>query len=387
MVIVKEVRGKKIKDSRGADTIEVTVCVDGGCFSASAPNGKSRGKFEVKIWKRNIDGDIRKLEKLKNYFSNEKIEKFDDLRRLEDICDGHVGGNTVLALEYATLRALASEKKCEVWELINSKANEIPRFLGNCVGGGSHTSGKHKKPDFQEFLISANLGSARLNYEKHLEVQLEVANILKKEDSEFRGRFNDEHALVTSFNDREVLSLLLRMKIDLGVDVAAASFYKRKKYNYMNPVLKRTGEEQLHYMANLMKNFNLLYTEDMFDEQDFESFAKLLKMAKKGQLVVGDDLTVTNPKRLNEAIKEKSINALIVKPNQIGSLIQMKEVVKIAKDNKLKMIFSHRSGETTEDILSDLAFGFGADFLKCGVGGKERVPKIKRLIAIENSLK
>jgi enolase len=135
----------------------------------------------------------------------------------------------------------------------------------------------------------------------------------------------------------------------------------------------------------LIKNFDLYYIEDPFNESDFENFAKLLKRFSD-RLVVGDDLTTTNPKRFEKAIKMKSINAIIIKPNQIGSLIKMKEVCEMAKKNNIKTVFSHRSGETEETILADLAFGFGADFFKCGITGKEREAKIKRLVEIEKSL-
>ena len=160
----------------------------------------------------------------------------------------------------------------------------------------------------------------------------------------------------------------------------------KKKYHYENPVLDRTTEEQLLYLANLVRNFNLFYIEDGFEEEDFESFAKLLKKFLDS-LVVGDDLTTTNQKRFEKAIKMKSINAIIVKPNQTGSLLEVKNICELAKKNNIKIVFSHRSGETEEDILADLAFGFGADFFKCGITGKERESKIKRLIQIEKKFR
>jgi len=154
----------------------------------------------------------------------------------------------------------------------------------------------------------------------------------------------------------------------------------------IDSLLKRDIEEQFGYISNLVKNFNLFYIEDPFDEEDFESHAKLLKKFPNS-LVVGDDLTTTNFKRLEKAIKMKSINAIIVKPNQIGSLLEVKRVCELASKNEIKIVFSHRSGETNETILADLAFGFGADFFKCGITGKEREAKIKRLIQIEKKLK
>ena len=136
----------------------------------------------------------------------------------------------------------------------------------------------------------------------------------------------------------------------------------------------------------MIKNFNLVYVEDAFGEEEFESFAKLLKIFPNC-LIVGDDLTVTNCKRLKKAIEQKSINGIIVKPNQCGSLLEVKRVCELAKKNGIKIVFSHRSGETNESILADLAFGFQADFFKCGITGSERISKINRLIEIGKSLK
>ena len=209
--------------------------------------------------------------------------------------------------------------------------------------------------------------------------------MIKKSDKTFKSEKNDENAWRTSLNEKEVLDVLKNVSQDLGVDIASSNFYKRKKYKYENPKLDRTGDEQFLYVSNLIKNYNLLYIEDAFDEEDFENFAKLVKKFPD-RLIVGDDLVVTNSKRLKKAIEKKSVNAIIVKPNQCGSLLEVKRVCKLAKENNIKLVFSHRSGETEENILADIAFGFGADFFKCGITGKEREAKLKRLIEIEENL-
>jgi enolase len=281
------------------------------------------------------------------------------------------------------LKAVAKQNKKEVWELIGG-GKKFPRLVGNCIGGGKH-SASERKPDFQEFLLIPNEKSVEKNFEINKEKKKEVKEILEKLDNKFDGRKNDEDAWMTSLNEKEILEILKRTEIPFGIDAAASSFYKRKKYDYQNPKFKRDDEEQLSYLSNLIKNFNIFYLEDPFDENDFENFAKLLKRFPN-TLIVGDDLTTTNLKRLEKAIKMKSINAIIVKPNQIGSLIEVKEVCELAKKNDIKIVFSHRSGETEENILADLAFGFQADFFKCGITGTERGKKIKRLIEIENSL-
>ncbi len=385
MVVIKRVGAKAVSDSRKEKTILVTIKTDVGEFSASSPTGKSTGKHEVKSYKKSLDGDIKALKNFEDYFSEEIIEKFEDLRRIEDITDRTIGGNTLFALESAVLKAMAKETNKEVWQVINPSAKKLPRLVGNVIGGGKH-SGSGKKPDFQEFEIIPKVKNIKEAYEilkkskKELKLSLELA------DKKFLKQKNDENAWLTSLNDKEVLEIMKKLNLPIGLDIAASSFYKRKKYNYDNPMFKRTPEEQKGYLNNLLRNYKIFYVEDPFEEDDFKSFGELLKKFPD-TLIVGDDLTTTNVKRLKKAIETKSINAIIIKPNQIGSLLQVKEVIEIAKKNDLKLIFSHRSGETDETILADLAFGFGADFFKSGTEGDVRVKKIERLIEIEKSLK
>jgi len=385
MVLIKAVSAKSIFDSRNEETIEMQIKTNVGSFSASAPMGKSRGKWEANPYKRSLAEDIKTIKNFSDYFSGENINEFDDLRKIEDIASGHFGANTLFALESAVLKAMAKEKKREIWELIDSGAKKFPCLVGNCVGGGKH-SPEGKKPDFQEFLIIPDEKSVRESFDKIKKIKKETEFSLKKDDENFLGNRNDEDAWQTSLNEKEVLDILGEFKIPLGLDVAASVFYSRKKYHYKNPMLNRNSEEQLSYLANLISNFDIFYIEDPFEENDFESFSKLLKKFPD-KLIVGDDLTATNYERLKKAIDMKSINAIIIKPNQTGSLTEMKRVCELAKKNGIKIVFSHRSGETSEDILADLAFGFQADFFKCGITGKERTSKINRLIEIEKGLK
>jgi len=387
---VKEVSAKVINDSRGENTIEVSIKTNSGQFSASSPQGKSTGKNAVKVYKKDPDRDVRKLNQFKEYFAGDVIENFDDLKRIEDILEGHIGANGMFALESAVLKALAKEQKKEIWELLLNpevKKLKFPRLVGNCIGGGKHSEEVHgKKPDFQEFEIIPNKKTVEENYNSNKKSKENAEMFLRKKDEHFTGKKNDENAWMTSLNDKEVLDVLSNLNVPLGLDVAASGFCKRKKYSYQNPMLKRDVEEQFGYLSNLIKNFNLLYIEDPFDEEDFESHAKLLKKFPDS-LIVGDDLIVTSSKRLQKAIDMKAVNAIIVKPNQCGSLLEVKRVVELAKANNIKLVFSHRSGETDETILADLAFGFQADFFKCGTEGDIRVKKIERLIEIEKSLR
>ena len=387
MVVISSVSAKHILDSRGEKTILVSVKTNAGTFSASAPNGKSTGKYEVSPYKNSLEKDIETLKKFKDYFSDEALDSFNDLRRIEDIVEGHVGANSLFALESAILKAIAKERKEEVWQLINPNAKNFPRLVGNCVEGGKHSKGVNgKKPDFQEFLFVPKTKTVKEAFELNKKLREKVGVEIKKIDENFKGGNTDEKGWTTSLNEKEVFEILKNQGTPFGTDVAASSFFKRKKYHYQNPMLDRTKDEQSFYMSSLVKNFNLFYMEDPFEEEDFASFTALLKKYPN-TLIVGDDLTVTNIKRLEKAIEMKSINAIIVKPNQNGSLIQVKSICELAKKKNIKIVFSHRSGETEENILADLAFGFQADFFKCGITGKERESKIKRLIEIEKKLK
>jgi len=384
MVVVKGVSAKMISDSRNERTIEVSIKTNSGNFSASSPNGKSTGKYAKKIYKKSLEEDIRTLKKFNDYFSMEIIEKFEDLRRVEDIVDGHIGANSLFALESCVLKAMAKEQKKEIWQIVNPKAKKLPRLVGNCIGGGKH-SPDVRKPDFQEFLLMPDLKSVKESQELNKKNKNNVEQLILERDRDFKSEKNDEDAFITKMNEKEIFDLLKKLKTPLGTDIAASGFYSRKKYYYKNPLIKRDKEEQFRYLVNLITNFNLFYIEDPFEEEDFESFSRLVKKFPN-KLIVGDDLIVTNQKRFEKAIKEESVTAIIVKPNQTGSLMEVRNVCELAKKNNIKLVFSHRSGETNESILADLAFGFQADFFKCGITGKEREVKIKRLIEIEKKL-
>jgi len=383
-MIIKEVKAKDILDSRKNKTIHIEINTNVGRFSSSAPNGKSTGKFATKIYKKSLEKDIEIMNKFSDYFSEDSIKKFDDLRLIENVVDGHVGANTIFALESAALKALAKELRVEVWEIINNEAKKFPRLVGNCIGGGVHTD-SDRHPDFQEFLLIPDEGSVEKNFEKNKKIKNDVKDYLREKDTKFSGKKNDEDAWMTTLNEKQVLDVLSKFGVPLGLDIAASSFYKRGKYTYSNPLLKRDKKEQIGYLSNLIKNFELFYIEDPLEEKDFEGFSDLLK-SFKNSLIVGDDLTVTHPKRVKEAAKKKSMNAMIIKPNQVGSLLEVKRVCELCDKYNIKKVFSHRSGETEETILADLAFGFGADFFKCGITSKVREVKIKRLIEIEKKV-
>jgi enolase len=376
-MIIKGVKARKIKNSREEDTIEISINSSIGRAKASAPAGKSKGKYEKKYYDGTVDEVIKKVnsfDKLKGV----EINKYDDLKKIEKVFD--FGSNPNIALEYAILKNFKKPYK-----KFNFGYRSLPVPLGNVIGGGLHTKNT-KKPDFQEFLIYVEnckdfVSRVKINRAVYL-------SILKKLKPKRR---NDEGAWIVNLSNGETLEILkgiadelsyrLGYRIRIGLDVAASSFFKDGKYNYENYAknkkqVKLSKDEQIDFLVHLVEKYKIGYLEDPLHEEDFEGFKELRKRVKDC-LVVGDDLTVTNLERVKMA--KGCVDGIVIKPNQIGSLIEVEKVVEFCKLNKIKTIFSHRSGETSENFLADLSYIFGADFIKAGVYGKERIVKYSRL--------
>lgn len=402
-MFIKKVVPSFVKDSRKNKTIQIKIFTYEGKFKSSAPSGKSKGKNEVANYNsKGINYSMKMLKafcpKLKH--KNFVIKKLDHIKKLAELMRkfeskyGKFGGNVYFAMEGAFLKAAAAERKKEVWEFINDEINEglkpkMPMPVGNCIGGGLHSKLiKSKRPDFQEFLLIPK----EKTYSRAVTLNLRAYEYAKKL---LRAKKrNDENAWMTNKNNEEVLEILktVAKKYDLriGIDIAASSFYKKGYYYYKNKNLIRDKVDQVDYIKRLIKKFEIFYIEDGLQEEDFSGFKEILNSTEKNKsrsLIVGDDLTTTNLKRVHRAIKSKSINAVIIKPNQIGSILEVKKVVEFCKKNDITMVFSHRSGETMDDILADYCVGFGGQFFKTGIFGKERLIKIKRVMDIERSLK
>lgn len=375
---IKEVHATQIKDSRGNLTIEFTV---NGC-SASSPSGKSTGEFETPQYHKSLEWTIKAIRHFAE-LKDVKINSFADLHIIEDLIRQkfnltdakQFGANALYALESAILKALAKHNKKQLWQVINPNARKMPIPVGNAIGGGMHSEKFKRHPTFQEFLLIPKEKSIKNNVKIMNQAYKQIQRITKARQK------NDEGAWQVSLNDEQILSLLDKFKnLRIGIDAASSSFFKNKSYVY--PDAKLTQKGQIFYMNKLIKRHNIFYLEDPLEENDFRGFSQI----KKKNLVVGDDLTATHIDRLNKAIKSKSINAMIIKPNQNGSLAELNEIFKICRHHDIKTILSHRSGETMDDALADYAFGFGADFIKCGISTPWREVKLKRLIEIEKLL-
>jgi len=376
-MLIKEVKAKIIFDSRNEPTIDVSV---NGC-KASSPSGKSKGKHETPSYHNSLRWNINAINNLKIPF---EINSFSDLKKIEALIKNrfklnnakHFGANALFALESAILKALAKENKKQLWEIINPNARRFPVPVGNAIGGGLHSAKFKEHPVFQEFLLIPDEKTFRNNVRTMQKIYGKLKSKLNA------TQINDEGALQTSFNDEQILNILSKLNIRIGVDIAASSFYKQGFYSYKQKQLDK--QSQINYINSLIRDYNLFYIEDPLNEEDFLGFSKIKKSSN--HLVVGDDLTTTNIQRLKKAIKMKSINAMIIKPNQNGSLFELKQIFEICKNNNIKTIMSHRSGETLDNALADYAFAFGADFIKTGIATKYREAKLNRLIEIEESI-
>ncbi|MCX6742014.1 MAG: phosphopyruvate hydratase [Candidatus Pacearchaeota archaeon] len=413
-MIIQGIRARKILNSRREETIAVRVKTLQGTFEASAPAGASKGQNEVCGFSpKGVNFSASFINALGQKIVNERMtfDKFEDLEKIEEIYRKAdktkrleiLGGNSLYALGAAILKAIAASYKLELWQFLNGHVKPVmPLLLGNCIGGGKHTR-EIEKPDFQEFLILPRAKSEKVFDNQYLSLQAykEVKKILKEKDKLFYEKITDENAFISSLDNEAILQVMQEVKkrietkfrgtIDLGVDLAASSFYDeiKKEYNYARlngkPGKLKT-DEQIDYLFNLIKKYNLAYVEDPLNENDFQGFAKLLKKVKDARLntlIVGDDLICTNHELLEKAIKSKSINAVIIKPNQCGSWIETKKVVDLAKKNRIVPIVSNRSGETCDDTIAHLAVGWNIPIIKIGIVGKERFAKTNGLVRIE----
>ncbi len=379
---IKKIKGEVILNSRGERTIEIMV---NRRFSGSAPLGASVGKHEVFPFPKTgvpLSFVNRVLHKALKGF---RFDGFEDLEEIEDIIFKYddteklekVGGNVIIALEYALLRAISGN---EVWSFLNQSPDSLPIPLGNCIGGGKHYRGE--STDFQEFLLMPGADNFKENAFANHYIYKMIEKNLKP-----IGR-NDEGAWITTLDAVTILDFLKNLTeeffekfdifVGLGIDVAATSLHSGGFYFYKKGRLRK--EHQVKYVNGLISKYGLEYIEDPLEENDFDGFSRI-----KCEMVCGDDLICTNLERLRKA--GDSINAVIIKPNQIGSLIKTKRVVDWAKMNNIIPVISHRSGETSDSMISDLAVGWDIPYIKCGIFGKERLTKINRLKYIENKIK
>jgi enolase len=268
--------------------------------------------------------------------------------------------------------------------------NEMPLPLGNVIGGGAHAE---NATEIQEFLVvpggAADTEEAVL---ANAAVHRHVKELLKKKGKSC-GK-GDEGAWAPQIDDALAFELIaeatarvadeMNVSVDMGIDVASSQMWNGEGYKYRDRV--RSTEDQIAYIAELVDKYNLVYVEDPLHEDDFDAFAQLNDQIGNRCLLCGDDLFVTQVDRIEQGIEKNSANCVLIKPNQVGTLTDTFEAVRLAHTQGLDTVMSHRSGETTDTTIAHLATAFSCVFLKCGVVGGERIAKLNELIRIEEQL-
>lgn len=399
--IIEDIKCRKVLDSRGNWTVEVDIITACGFGRCPAPSGASTGMYEVAAYPHgSIDKALLEIEEtVAPELIGMDAEEQDVIDCILKDVDGtenfsNIGGNVAVAISLANAKAAASSYGISLYQHLGGNfSTELPVPLGNVIGGGAHAN---NATDIQEFLVipvgAKTIEDAVMtNSQVHATLKKAVA---KGKDCTF-GK-GDEGAWALNLGDEEALKLLSKaakevsdntgIKIRVGVDVAASELYnkKEKKYVYSQNGKELSAGEQVDYILDLIKKYNLYYVEDPLEENDFDGFSEITR--KADCLICGDDLYVTNAKRIEQGAEKNATNAVLIKPNQCGTLTDTYRAVKAADNNNLTTVFSHRSGETTDDTIAHLAVAFKSSIIKTGTVGGERVAKLNELIRISEEL-
>ena len=403
---IRNIHAREIIDSRGNPTVEVDVTLESGITAtASVPSGASTGVHEALELR---DNDPKRyngkgvLQAVKNV--NEKIfpklkgmdalnQKLIDQTMIE--LDGtesktNLGANAMLGVSLAVLKAGAKFKKEELYAYLGNK-KILPRCMMNILNGGAHAE---NKLEFQEFMIIPSKEEYLDNLRMGAEVFHSLQKILKEKG--LSCGVGDEGGFAPSIdNTKEALDLIqeaiekagykLGSDIFIGLDVAASEFYKDGYYNLEGK--KMTSDEMIDYYEDLISKYPIISIEDGLDQDDYIGWQKLTKRLGDKLQLVGDDLFVTNKKLLQKGIELKMANAILLKLNQIGTVTETLETIKLAQENGYKTIISHRSGETEDNYIADFAVGLGLGQIKTGsMSRSERISKYNRLIRINEQI-
>jgi len=390
---ITQCTAKEILDSRGIPTLEVAMSLGDISVHASVPSGKSTGSKEALELRdadgRGVSGAILNVnDVIAKEIVGRDMEP-SDIDRLMLELDGtdnksNLGANAMLGVSIAATKLAAVVAGVPTWKYIaenNGADPKLPKLYMNIINGGAHSD--FRLP-FQEYIIVPQDELVSSSYHKAEHILKALGKKLKEQFGEVP--IGDEGGYSPTFKTVEepfeLLNSLIDGDISLAIDAAATELYKDGKYYLLGK--EYSAEGLLVLYKNLVKDLNLSSIEDPFEESDAESFADLVKEVEGRALVVGDDLTVTNPSLITEMSDKKSANAVIIKPNQIGTLLEVYEAVTIAHASGWKSIASHRSGETMDSFIADLAVGIGAYGIKAGSPlRKERKVKYDRLLEIE----
>ena len=415
--IIDDLNAIQVLDSRGNPTVQVTVRLESGIEGmAMVPSGASTGSFEAVELR---DGDMQSYNGLSVYKAienvNKKISKaligcnvFNQLEIDEKMIklDGTVnksklGANSILGVSLAVARAAANSLNIPLYKYIGGINGKVmPMPMMNVLNGGKHAN---NNLNIQEFMIVPVGGK---NYREIMQMGVEVYKVLKEilKKKELVTSVGDEGGFAPNLeNDEEAIELLLeainkagfkeKKDFELALDVASTEMHlEAKKINKEGYYFWKTDEyktkaEMIDYIVDLVNKYPIYSVEDGLAEEDWKAWKELTKKIGNKVQLVGDDLFVTNPERLMKGVKEEVANAILIKPNQIGTLTETLETISLAKKNNYKTIISHRSGETEDTFIADLAVGVNGMQIKTGAPCRtDRVAKYNRLLNIEDEL-
>ncbi|KPJ71012.1 enolase [Microgenomates bacterium DG_75] len=414
MAKIKSIKAREILDSRGNPTVETTVVLDDNSQAeTSVPSGASLGKYEA-VELRDRDpkrykgmGVLKAVDNVNNIIApkivgmdaNNQVAIDKTLIELDGTANKvKLGANAILSVSQAVVEAAAVSNKVPSYKYVASlygfeltEKMPVPTF--NLINGGKHGAGNL---EFQEFHI---IPSGRKAYNEVLRMAEEIYQTLEEVLIKHGAihSVGDEGGYAPDlFTNADALELLTRAineadyifnkDVFLGLDVAASFFYKEGKYLIKDRTMPMETDELITFYKELNKQYPLFLLEDGFHEDDWKGWTAITKELSD-TIIVGDDLLATNKYRIEQAIKKKACNAVLVKPNQIGTISETAYVVLRAREAGWKIIVSHRSGETNEDFIADFAVGVNADYTKFGAPARgERVAKYNRLLAIEEEL-
>jgi len=390
---ITSIEGRVLFNSRGSKTIEVDIKSDNKFLGrVCAPSGASVGKYEATSFPNGGPEESLKIltqnsQKFIGLDSSDLKTIHDTLKSLDNTNNYSViGGALAFAVTIASMESASKSLEQPLFKTLSQDSDvKCPFPLGNILGGGAHAG--PGTPDIQEILICAT-GSKTIEdaIETNLAVHKELRKVLEKEDPNFTNGRGDEggwapklenqKALEVSAKACENLGFTLGKEVSLGVDFASSTQWNEEKgkYLYDRSGFENSTGEQIDFAANIIDKFKLIYAEDAVHEEAFDDMAELTAKFPN-TLVTGDDLTVTSKDILTKAIDVKACNAAILKVNQAGSLFDALEFADVANQNNIKLITSHRSGESTDSQISHIGIATKSKMLKVGVVGGERVAK------------
>ena len=402
---IKNISAREILDSRGNPTVEAEVTLECGIkATAAVPSGASTGEREaIELrdgGKRYLGKGVLKAVNNVNTLIKDALVGEDSLnqQKIDNIMldlDGtfnksKLGANAILAVSLANLKAASIYKGLPLYKYVG-ESYSMPVAMMNILNGGMHAD---NDLDFQEFMIVPVANSMKERIRIGSEVFHTLKNVLKKEG--YNTNVGDEGGFAPNFKtNEEALDAIVKaislagykpgLNVNLALDVAASEFYNDGFYYIAGN--KYNTLELLDYYKKLLKTYPIISIEDPFDQNDWEGFSKITAELGNKIMIVGDDLFVTNKKYLKQGIDKKAGNAILIKINQIGTISETLETIKLAKENGYKTIISHRSGETEDTSIADLAVGLNLGLIKTGsLSRTDRICKYNRLMKIEDEL-